>query len=275
VDTDDLRFRHPRFLELSAENDLTAASRTQPEAGKWADELTEAAISERRNVIIDGTLKNTSKADELCRRLRKAGYEIDVRAMAAAPEDSRLGIERRYYKGKEAAGMGRWVPGDVHDAAYHGQTISMVWLESRGLVDKISVYRRGSPPECIYRNDDVRNAPGTRAADALAAERERPRTAGELRDRKELVQDLEQRRQRVNIRQQPAIQRDGLGKAEARLRDVTVQRDGHARVPMVGRTQVPHRDERSLRATVQTRDHVAELKSVQRTMKKGDRAHER
>lgn len=275
VDTDDLRFRHPRYADLSAENDLTAASRTQPDAGKWADELTEAAIAEKRNLIIDSTLKNTSKADDLCRRLREASYEIDVRAMATAPEDSRLAIERRYFRAKEANGMGRWVPGDVHDAAYHGQTISMVWLESRGLVDQMSVYRRGSPPERIYRNEDVRLGPGTGAADALQSERERPRTAAELQERRELEQDLEERRQRMNVRHAPAIQRDGLDRTEARHRDASVQRDGHARTQVMEKGMELRRDGRARQATARAPNRVAERAAAKPIHQKGDRTHER
>ena len=65
VDTDELRSEHPAYGALVKQNDRTAADLVQKDAGQWADELTQDAIKQRRNLVIDGTLKNPEKAKKL------------------------------------------------------------------------------------------------------------------------------------------------------------------------------------------------------------------
>lgn len=197
VDADSLRTRHPRHEDHMRADDRTAAERTHPDAAQWADELVIDARDGRRNIVVDGTLKNTDRAEALSRDLRAHGYEVEVRAMAVAKEDAELGVERRYWAAKERADAGRWVPPEVQDAARDGQERTLRRLEREGAVDRISVYRRGNPPERLYENGEAWRGGRDGAAAALAAERERPRSPQELADRAANWRDMEETRKRV------------------------------------------------------------------------------
>ena len=197
VDADSLRERHPRYGDHMRADDLTAAERTHADAAQWAVELAADARDSRRNIVVDGTLKNPDRAEALARSLRAKGYEVEVRAMAVAKEDAELGVKRRYWARKERDGAGRWVPTQVQDAAREGQEPTLRRLEHEGAVDRISVYRRGNPPECIYENRDAWRSGRDGAAAALVAERERPRSPQELAERAARQRELEETVKRV------------------------------------------------------------------------------
>lgn len=173
VDTDQLRDSHPDYDMLKSQNDRRAAGLVQKDSGQWADELTQDAMEQRRNLIIDGTLKNPDNARNLCDELKDQGYQVEVRAMAVAKEDSVQGVYGRYESQKAVDGSGRWVPEQVRDQAYEGMPRSLDTLEQGKHADRISVYRRGEDgPEMIH------DGPG--AAQALENERNRQRTPEEL-----------------------------------------------------------------------------------------------
>ena len=197
VDADSLRERHPRYRDHMRADDLTAAERTHADAAQWADELAADARDSRRNIVVDGTLKNPDRAEALARSLRAKGYEVEVRAMAVAKEDAELGVERRYWAAKERGAAGRWVPPEVQNAAREGQEQTLRRLECVGAVDRISVYRRGNPPERLYENGEAWRGGRDGAAAALVAERERPRSPQELADRATRQGELEETVKRV------------------------------------------------------------------------------
>lgn len=178
VDTDELRAEHPAYLSLMAADDRTAAGLVQKDAGQWADELTHDAMAQRRNLVIDGTLKNPGNARRLCADLRAQGYDVEVRAIAVSREDSILGVYSRYETQKAQSGSGRWVPESVHDEAFAGLPRSLDALEREGAVARMTVYRRGEDGPV-----EVHAGPG--AARAFADERARPRAAVELAAREQ------------------------------------------------------------------------------------------
>ena len=102
VDIDRLRESHPEYQDLLAkqkkEKDYrSAASDVQYDASNWGKELIANAREGRRNLIIDGTLKSSDKAEELCKRFKRDGYHVEVHAIAVHYEDSWLSVEKRYH----------------------------------------------------------------------------------------------------------------------------------------------------------------------------------
>ena len=181
VDTDLLRANHPEYATLNHADDRTAAAFVQTDAGKWADELIIDASDGRRNLIIDGTLKNPNNAVQLCRDLKAKGYEIEIRALAVAKEDSLAGVYGRYEVQKETKGAGRWVDERIHNSAYDGLPRSLKAIERENCADRMVVYQRGkdrSPPIIMHS--------GHGSADALIAERSRERIPEELAARSQL-----------------------------------------------------------------------------------------
>jgi|GEM_PF-2702853 len=176
IDIDELRNSHDDYERLSLEDDRTAANHVQHDAGRWGDALIEDARDGRRNIIIDGTLKSPDKAQDLCERFNKAGYQVEVHAMAVRFEDSQLGIHKRYHDAKANDEPGRWVPMEIHDAAYTGMEKSLDRLKESDSVAQIEVHGR---PLDGTRGTRLlsEGAPGVGdPVSALNSERERPRT---------------------------------------------------------------------------------------------------
>lgn len=151
IDADELRKNHPGYIALMRENDRTAADRTHGDAGVWAVKLTSAAIAARRNLVVDGTMRDPDNLAKLCCKLRDAGYKIDARVMAVNALVSRLSIHERYERQVQANGFGRWSNRDKHDAAFAGVPLTVEKLEAEQLVDRMTVYVRNSDAP-VYGN---------------------------------------------------------------------------------------------------------------------------
>ncbi len=267
VDADSLRARHPRHWDHMRADDRTAAERTHPDAAQWADELVADARDGRRNIVVDGTLKNTDRAEALSRDLRAHGYEVEVRAMAVAKEDAELGVERRYWAAKERAGAGRWVPPEVQDAAREGQEQTLRRLERGGAVECISVYRRGNPPERVYENAEAWRGGWEGAANALVAERERPRSPHELDDRALIKREINETRKRVQeagaMKKEQAqrageerdqVQQDDTGRSQGAEERDRARQDEADRAQLAEERDAPKPDDRSKLSKTHERD---------------------
>ncbi len=150
IDADELRKHHPRYIDLMRENDRTAADRTHGDAGPWAAQLTAAVMAARRNLVIDGTMRDPDNLAKLCRKLRTAGYRIEARVMAVNELVSRLSIHMRYERQVLANGFGRWSNRDKHDQALAGVPLTVEKLELESLVDRMTIYTRNG--QQIYDN---------------------------------------------------------------------------------------------------------------------------
>ena len=150
IDPDAMRRFHPDQERLQKENDKTAANYTHEDASRWAEMLRDIAIENKRNIIIDGTLKSPDKAEALCKMLKEKGYKIEIHAIAVNELQSKLGVVARYEDGKNIDGYGRWVPESVHDSAYNGVLKSLEVIEEKKLADVICVHTRDD--KNIYEN---------------------------------------------------------------------------------------------------------------------------
>ena len=104
IDPDALRDHHRRIREFRATTPYTWSSRTQADAGQWADELRDAAVAGRKNFIFDTTLSNGPWSAELIRDLQARGYDVEVRVVAAHKLESDLGVEQRYGRSLQTKG---------------------------------------------------------------------------------------------------------------------------------------------------------------------------
>lgn len=184
VDVDTLRDRHPQNRELMSENDREAANLTHSDASKWAKRLTNDAIEGRRNIIIDQTSKSPDSLVARTTQLREAGYQVEFRVMAVNAEISEQRIHTRYENQKALDGAGRFVPKEVHDAAYVGLPETLSAVERGKTVDVLKVHNKDQKviDENTLQNGEWKKPPQARAA--LESERNRPLT---LQEHKEQV----------------------------------------------------------------------------------------
>lgn len=150
VDSDELRTNHPQYLELMRSNDRVAADLTHGDASKWARRLASDAIANRQNLIIDQTSRNAEQLVALTRKLRAAGYHVELRVMAVKAELSVLRIYYSYENEKVRVGAARSVQMEFHDAAYKGLSESLEAVERAKSVNTVLVLDKNY--QRIYEN---------------------------------------------------------------------------------------------------------------------------
>jgi len=182
INPDDLREFHHRYNAHVKSDPYSAASKVHYDSSLWAEELRDEAIKNKKDLLVDGTLSNPEKADNLVNQLKSKGYEIEVRALAVQKEKSELGIYKRFeddYSDPEK--LERWTPEEIHDQAYEGTPKSLDTVEKNHPDVRISVHSRGKM--VLYDNvaSDGKNEYAS-AKVALEDERTRPFEKEEITD---------------------------------------------------------------------------------------------
>jgi predicted ABC-type ATPase len=190
IDADRMREENPRYKQLSRENPQHAADLTHKEASEWSTRLTLAAAEGRRNLVIDGTMRDPVATRELANRLHENGYTVDARIMAVGPETSLDRARLRFEEQVAVRGTGRFVNPEQHDAAYRAIPSSVAMLERDKAADSVRLYDAGQ--KVIYENRQEKGewSKTPQAAAALEAERVRPLTFAERRDQVSLHEDI-------------------------------------------------------------------------------------
>lgn len=120
IDADKLREKNPAYRALSETDPQNAADLTHKEASEWARRLTTAAVQGRRNLVIDGTMRDPEGILTLAGKLREHGYTVEARVIAVNPEVSITRARLRFEEQVAARGVGRFVNQAQHDVAYQG-----------------------------------------------------------------------------------------------------------------------------------------------------------
>ncbi|ATS24168.1 hypothetical protein PK69_20180 [Xanthomonas phaseoli pv. phaseoli] len=181
INGDELRYYHPQYLAIQKADERHFAELTDPHVRPWTKQLFDRTIETRRNVVFEGTMRESGPITDTMRRLKAAGYYVVARVIAANERDSMAGIHRRYEEQKAAKGFGRWSNVQAHDDAYKGMPATLEYIERHKLADRVQVYdRKGN---VLYDNElhgnEWKRQPVARAA--IEAERERPPTPEERR----------------------------------------------------------------------------------------------
>ncbi|WP_186098592.1 zeta toxin family protein [Burkholderia gladioli] len=190
IDADRMRENLPQYSQLLRQNPQHAADLTHVEAGRWSGRLTHAASEARRNLVIDGTMRNPESLRNLARRLNERGYTLEVRGVAMPGDVSLARAQMRTEREIATTGVGRVVNPQQHDQAYAGMVETVALLEREKAVNRIRIVDRHHRE--IYRNElhqgDWREPPA--AADAITRERGRPMTHEEIADHAAMLGDI-------------------------------------------------------------------------------------
>lgn len=184
IDADRMRERNPEYRDLLKFDPQNAADRTHAIAGAWAIRMTAEAIASKRNVVVDGTMRNPENIKALAERLKANGYEVHVRVLAVREEVSMARSRLRFEAQAAQNGHGRFVHKEQHDAAYQGIPATLRMLEQEKLADSVKVYSESRQE--IYSNVMQRGQWHSAPAASRALEQERTRVQS-LQERKELA----------------------------------------------------------------------------------------
>ncbi|MFA0924600.1 zeta toxin family protein, partial [Xanthomonas fragariae] len=146
IDPDELREFHPQVKSLRNTYPYTWSGYTHPDASRWDDELLQATIEGKKNLIFDTTLSNGEWSANLIKDLQARGYDVEVRAMAAHKLESELGVDERFSTSLDQRGYGRYVPAGAREAIYtklpisldtvHAQTTAPIRIFDRSGVER-------------------------------------------------------------------------------------------------------------------------------------------
>ncbi|TAN58809.1 MAG: zeta toxin of the postsegregational killing system [Rhodospirillales bacterium] len=179
---DDFRGYHPKYAELMARDDKTAAYFTDRDTARWIEKSIAYVLRMKVNVVIEGTMRNHEKVAETMQNFRSAGYLVEARAMAVNERISWMSVLMRYEYQRFDRGTGRMTTPEAHQAGYIGMLETLDRIENERLADVVTILGRGGAT--IYRKilNDIGDSSSLRIKDVVEAERARPLNPDERKD---------------------------------------------------------------------------------------------
>lgn len=172
VTGDELREYHPDYPRLARTAPLEMPGATAPVSGGLVRLALDHAIEHRYSVLLEGTFRDTAMVTGTTARFAKAGYRVEVVAVATPAPISRLSAEQRAL-GDQAGDFGRWTPPEAHESALARSPEVLAALEASEFVARVQVHSRD---RLLY--DNTRTPDGAwehlpAAAEVLRAEQTR------------------------------------------------------------------------------------------------------
>ncbi|MFF3159583.1 zeta toxin family protein [Streptomyces sp. NPDC057910] len=201
VDHDQYKVHHPHYLGFLAEDVRTAGVRVRPETYQWQTDVEARVRAGRCDAVVETPLARPDAARASLAVYRRAGYRIEIVALAVPEAVTQLGVLDRYLR-LAKAGRARYVSWQNHDGAASGLVASLEIVEAEELADRVVVVRRAAEAltRPLYDNElspagSWRRPAG--AARAVLDERARPWSAQETGVFRRLLADADRRAHRT------------------------------------------------------------------------------
>lgn len=178
IDPDELRDYHTGAKGFRSAYPYTWSDHTQAEASKFADELLDATVVGRKNLLFDTTLSNGPWSAELIKDLQAKGYDVEVRVVASPKLESELGVDSRFSKSIEARGYGRYVPEKARKAIYDKLPSSLDTIHAETNVH-IRIFNREGKE--LYNSRTDARSPGQDLIEAREARLQDPAVTRDLK----------------------------------------------------------------------------------------------
>ncbi|MFB7672312.1 zeta toxin family protein [Kitasatospora purpeofusca] len=178
VDRDAYKALHPLYPRFLAEDVRTAGVQVRTDTYGWQARVEERLRENRFDAVVEAALGRPEEFLAEIAAYRRAGYRVEIVALAVPEALSQLGVLDRYLN-LAAEGRARFVGWDNHDACAAALPAALAAVEAGHLADRVFVVRRGSGTvlESVYVNElgpDGRWVRPARADRAVVAERTRP-----------------------------------------------------------------------------------------------------
>jgi hypothetical protein len=173
VTGDDLREYHPDYPRLAEQDPLAMPAATAPVSSGLIRLALDHALANRFSVLLEGTFRDPDMVMGTAARFARAGYRVEVVAVATPAPVSRLSAEQRSLGGSGGR-FGRWTPPEAHEAGLAGSPRVVAALEALPVVSRVQVHSRDRLLYDNTRADDGTWVGAPRAAEVLAAEQTRP-----------------------------------------------------------------------------------------------------
>ena len=142
VDLDEYRDQHPNYEALYERYGKELSSYTHEFAGEIKEEIQKRAIDAKYNIIIDGTLGNVERAEQLIDGLKKEGYQVEVLIHTCPKEVSWQSVNERYEDALTNGKIPRFVPKIVHDKIVEALPTNADKLSQSNQIESLTVHNR-------------------------------------------------------------------------------------------------------------------------------------
>ena len=142
IDLDQYRDQHPNYEALYEKYGKELSSYTHEFAGEIKEEIQKRAIDAKYNIIIDGTLGNVERAEQLIDGLKKEGYQVEVLIHTCPKEVSWQSVNKRYENALTAGDIPRFVPKIVHDKIVEALPTNADKLSQSNQIESLTVHNR-------------------------------------------------------------------------------------------------------------------------------------
>lgn len=144
IDPDEIRPALPYMDTFLAKGGSDIPEFANKDAGDIAYKVLQGLKGEQRNVLVDGTLRNTPRAQSMALDLKTTGFNVEFHGMAVYPDLShaRTYLRREQEIRRSSTGFGRAVDDDFHDTAVAGYTDTVKAFFDQKNVDRMVLYDR-------------------------------------------------------------------------------------------------------------------------------------
>lgn len=185
VDADRMRER------IDTKGTKPSSQETQADAGRLVGELRSYAVADRRNVIEEGTFRDSLAALAFVQARKDDGYRVELVAVATPAAESTLGIYQRHEQQHLSGSHNpRFVPQDYHDKAMQGFERSVALVAP--LVDRSRVITRDGA--VLYDSASRDNKHPSAVAALRAGQQLTPERLTPVQNGWEIVRELAQAR---------------------------------------------------------------------------------
>lgn len=181
LDADNFRPMHPSYKRMVKANPSGTFEAARDDVNAWLKQAAEWARTNKRNVIMDGTLREKGHISNEIKAYKNDGYKIELNLIATHERFSHTSIFERYEGGIKSTGIGRYVDPAFHKAAYDAIPGTVKDIEDNKRVERIRVWNRNY--QLIYDNrlDKGQWEKKPEGLKIFQDERDRPPTLDEIR----------------------------------------------------------------------------------------------
>ena len=155
INSDELKPFHPRINELAKRYPEYYTKVTNQESNFWTDNLFDATVNGRYNIIFEGTGRNLKLLEKMIAKMQ--GYRIIVRGMAVNELNCLMSIIERYEGQVKQKGWGRLVVLEHFYKAYNEMLENIQEIERLGVATSVEVYVRSDNPNRPIRIYSTKN----------------------------------------------------------------------------------------------------------------------
>ncbi|WP_432197045.1 zeta toxin family protein [Streptomyces sp. bgisy027] len=175
LSSDDFKAAHPDYLQLMKTDPRGASAAIRTDYRTWFAQAERFVRERRGDVLIEAAPGSADELLESALSFARAGYPVELVALAVRATDSRLATALRYARALQAGLAGRFTSAAGHDRCYLGVADTVAAAEAHPAITALTILRRDG--RALLRQEQ----PGVvgRGTWALTAERLRPYTEQE------------------------------------------------------------------------------------------------